>query len=101
MSIAQFHAVQGKKDQHDMSAGPFVPIHKGMVAHKTETEPGGLRLQGRIGRFPVKGLERGGQGRFQQPFVPNPLRSAELPYQVGMQGEDLLFRQVPHFASSS
>ena len=77
-----------------MSAGPFVPIHERVVAHKPDAEPGGLRLQGRIGRFTVKGLERCGQGGFQQPFVPNPLRASELPNQIGMQGEDLLFDRV-------
>ena len=38
LCIFQFNPVESKKYQHDMSADPLVPIHKGMVTDQAKAK---------------------------------------------------------------
>ena len=89
--IAKFYPIDSQKNQHGMSADPFIPIHKGMVAYQAKTQLRRFCLQGWINRFSAESLKRRGQCRFQQPFVTNPVDASKFLNQRGMQAKDLAF----------
>lgn len=56
--IAELYPIDSQKNQHRMSADPFISIHKRVVADEAKAKLRRFRLQGWIDRFSAEGLKR-------------------------------------------
>ena len=82
LRVGELHTVEGQKYQHDMSAGPRVAIHKGVVLHQTIAQPSGFLLKRRIGAGVSETLEWCVERRLQKPFIPQAGTAPSLVYQL-------------------